>query len=300
MTERTRHTIAGVGEILWDVFPEGAQFGGAPTNFACHAAAFGSHVSMLSGLGRDELGDEAIRRLDRHRVDTRLIQRFDGLPTGAVQVTVDEQGQPSYQFGQDEAWDHLAWSAQLARSAAEMDAICYGTLGQRHVQSRETIQRFATATPTNAWRIFDINLRPPFWDEPTIKSSMAIANALKLNDDELEVLTTIFHLEGSVEDRVHTLINRFDLRLVALTRGSQGAILATPHEWSECDGIATNVVDTVGAGDAFTATLCTGLLRQMELNSLNQLACRVAAFVCSQPGATPSVPEELTSQIVTP
>jgi fructokinase len=293
MTSETRWTIVGLGEILWDVFPDGPRFGGAPANFACHSAALGAHAHMASAVGADDLGDRAVATLQRHAVTTECVQPLADFPTGSVQVQVDADGKPRYEFGKDDAWDHLTWSDALADLAARSDAICFGTLGQRHQASRRTIQRFVGATSTSSWRIFDINLRPPFYDEAVIEQSLALANVLKLNDEELAILTPLYGLMGSPANRISQLAEQHDLRLVALTLGSQGALLVRESEVSECSGAEVRVRDTVGAGDAFTAAMTLGILHKGNLDTINRHACRVAEFVCTQPGATPILPDQL-------
>ncbi len=296
MTARQRPLIVGLGEILWDVFPDGAKFGGAPANFASHAAALGGDVRMVSGVGRDELGDAALRTLAEKHLDTQFIQRPPGFPTGAVQVSVDSAGHPTYEFGRDEAWDHLQWSHELAQLAEQADAVCFGSLGQRGELSRQTIQRFVAATRPGCLRIFDINLRPPFVHLPIVDESLELATVLKLNDDELPVLAERYDLHGTQIKQLQSLAKRFSLQTVVLTRGAVGSLLLHGDEVSELPAQQVNVNDTVGAGDAFTAAVTLGLLRGLPLDTINRHASRVAAFVCTQTGATPQLPDKLRSQ----
>jgi len=286
--------VVALGEILWDIFPQGPRLGGAPANFACHVAALGGDARLVSGLGNDDLGKEAAQLLKQHRVNIDLVLRTSAFPTGTVQVNVDEQGHPSYEFGTDQAWDHLEWTDQLAQLAHHLDAVCFGTLGQRAEQSQLTIQRFVAATESSALRILDINLRPPFYEDAVIDQSLNLANVLKLNDDELDTLSPMYDLHGTPTDKLRQLALRFDLQLVAMTRGRRGAILMRGGEISDHAGLDVDVDDTVGAGDSFTAALTMGLLSKATLPKINQHACEIAAFVCSQPGATPKLPEELT------
>ena len=295
MPSERRPVIAGIGEILWDVFPDGAKFGGAPANFAAHAAALGGDVRMVSGVGRDELGDAALQTLADKQLDTQFIQRPAEFPTGAVQISVDAAGHPTYEFGRDEAWDHLQWSDDLATLACEADAVCFGTLGQRGKASRATIQRFVAATKPGCLRVFDINLRPPFVNETVIDESLLLANVLKLNDDELPFLADRYGLSGTPIEQMKSLAERFTLRAVVLTRGADGAVLLCGDEVSEQPGQPVSVEDTVGAGDSFTAAVVLGLLRGLPLDTISQHASRVAAFVCSQTGATPQLPRNLLS-----
>lgn len=288
-------TIVGLGEILWDVFPEGARFGGAPANFACTAAALlggRARVWMAGAVGRDELGRRAIESLEAHGVDVSCVAALEQ-PTGQVLVTVDPAGHASYEFAADAAWDNLPWTPEFEQLAARADVVCFGTLAQRSGRSRETVRRFVSATPATALRVFDINLRPPFFNDATILESLALASLVKLNDDELNVLAVLCGLHGSEVEMLRQLSRRFDLQTAALTRGPHGAILVRGDEVSEHAGIPVEVVDTVGAGDAFTAALVAGLLDGRDLAAVNDHACRLAAFVCSQPGATPRIPREL-------
>lgn len=284
--------IVGLGEVLWDVFPDGPRFGGAPANYACHAASLGADSYMVSAVGRDELGDRAWHTLGGLNVNTSCVQRND-YPTGAVHVQLDAEGKASYEFLANTAWDHLVWTDELAELAARADAVCFGTLGQRSSETQQTIRRFVESTRSSCVRIFDINLRPPFYSDATILESLAIANIVKLNDDELPVVAKLCGCTGSDRDVMKALVKQFDLRLVALTRGSQGALLVQGDEVSDHPGVATSVVDTVGAGDSFTAMLTVGLLSRLDLDTVNDLASRVAAYVCSKAGATPRLPSDL-------
>lgn len=284
--------IVGLGEVLWDVFPDGPRFGGAPANYACHAAGLGADSHMVSAVGRDELGEKALQALADRRVNTKSIQQSEH-PTGAVYIKLDSDGKASYEFLENTAWDHIHWSTDLERLASQTNAVCFGTLGQRSDESKQTIRRFVDATPASCLRIFDINLRPPFYDDSTILGSLEIANILKLNDDELPIVAALVGIHGTDCEIMHLLAKRFDLQLVALTRGPRGALLVRGAEVSDHPGISAAVVDTVGAGDAFTASLTLGLLSGHELDAINARATRVAAYVCSQSGATPALAKEL-------
>lgn len=285
------HTIVGIGEILWDIFPDGARFGGAPANFACSAAALGgenSQVYMVSSVGNDDLGTQAIDSLAQRNVNTSHVTIQDK-PTGKVMVTLDEAGAASYEFEADTAWDNLSPSTTIEDFARQVDACCFGTLGQRSELARETIQNFVSATPSSSLRIFDINLRPPFISDSIILESLQLANVLKLNDEELPVVAHLCGLSGSDAAIMRQLADRFELHVVALTRGPNGAVLIQGNQMHEHPGVKTEVLDTVGAGDAFTAALTLGLLNGKDLNEINEMACSVAAFVCSQHGATPAM-----------
>jgi fructokinase len=277
------------------MFPDGPQFGGAPANFACSVAALADEadVYVVSAVGRDELGTRAIELLRSRGVKTDFISVLEQ-PTGQVLVNLDSSGQATYEFASNTAWDNLHWSDELADLAARADAVCFGTLGQRSDMSRDTINRFVRATPTDCLRILDVNFRPPFWDTDTLIRSLDAANILKLNDAELPILKEVMGWSGSDDALLDHLQKQFALQLVALTRGSDGARLSSATQGnSNVRGEPVAVVNTVGAGDAYTATLTIGLLRDLPLVKVNAWANRVAAFVCTQPGATAEFPTAL-------
>jgi len=291
-----RAAVIGIGEILWDVFPDGPRFGGAPANFGCSVAELARDridVYAAGAVGTDGLGRSAIEVLRGHGVDTDCVAIVDR-PTGQVLVKLDAAGRASYEFAADTAWDNLAWSDGLEQLAARADAVCFSTLGQRSEISRQTIQRFVQATPAACLRVLDINLRPPFWNDEILFQSLHLANVLKLNDAELSILADMLRWSDADFELLQRLVDRFSLQLVALTRGASGAILLSESgEQSDLPGQPTIVVDTVGAGDAFAAVLVIGLLSGHPLAKINAWGNRVAAFVCSQPGATPHIPHYL-------
>jgi len=291
-----RATVIGIGEILWDVFPDGPRFGGAPANFACNVAELardGIDVYAAGAVGGDDLGRRAIEALHAHGVDTSVVAVV-GRSTGQVLVKLDAAGRASYEFAADAAWDNLVWSDGLEQLAARATAVCFSTLGQRNEISRRTIRRFVRTTPAACLRVLDINLRPPFWNEEILFQSLHLANVLKLNDAELSILADMLRWSDADFELLQRLVDRFSLQLVALTRGASGAILLSESgEQSDLPGQPTIVVDTVGAGDAFAAVLVIGLLSGHPLAKINAWGNRVAAFVCSQPGATPHIPHYL-------
>jgi fructokinase len=294
-------TVAGLGEVLWDVFPDAAHFGGAPANFACHAASLGAESWMVSAIGADELGNGAIEKLAERGVKCDYVRRDASHATGRVLVTLNQSGQASYEFAADTAWDHLRWSDDLASLAARCDAVCFGTLGQRSPVSRETIRRFVDATPAAALRVFDVNLRQRFYDADTIRNSLELASAVKLNDEELPIVGKLCGLRAvTPREMMIELATQFDLRLAALTRGPRGSLLISSWGEDDCPAAPTTVVDTVGAGDAFTATLVTDFLRDLPLNVINRHANAVASYICSQKGATPVLPAELRERFSNP
>jgi fructokinase len=291
-----RPTIVGIGEILWDMFPEGPQFGGAPANFTCHAAELGRgeiDAYVVSAVGQDKLGDQALTLLNAHKVNTTFVARCDRL-TGQVHVHVDSAGQASYEFASDTAWDNIPWSSHLSQLAIRADAVCFGTLAQRDAVSRETIQQFVRSTRSECMRIFDINLRAPFWNNEIIIESLQLANVVKLNETELETLAKTLGFNRPLPDILQHLLATYKLRLVALTRGPAGALITSSSgEQSDFPGQDIALVNTVGAGDAFTGVLAVGALNGLALETINAWANRVAAFVCTQPGAAPRLPAHL-------
>ncbi|MCA9040766.1 MAG: carbohydrate kinase [Planctomycetaceae bacterium] len=285
--------IVGLGEILWDVFPDGARLGGAPSNFACHCNQLGGDAFPVSCVGNDELGQQTRTELEQRGVSTEFVQTNATYPTGRVQVTLDENGKPSYEIIEDVAWDHLSFTSEWKTLARSLDAACFGSLAQRSSESRETIRHFLHEMPEQSLKIFDVNLRKPFYSKEIVEESLKLATILKLSDEELPVLAEYFNLSGSVTEQLSALRNTFRLKLIAYTRGSEGSILSSADEINETSGFKVTAVDSVGAGDSFTAALCTGLLKGRSLAEVNTFANQVAAFVCSQQGACPTLPEEI-------
>ena len=285
------YKIVSMGEVLWDLFPDGACFGGAPANFACHAALLGGHVSMLSAVGDDPRGHEAIAILQGFGLDTSLIQKIADAPTGSVSVAVDAAGKPSFTIHSGSAWDRIAWTDALESRIADIDAIYFGTLGQRGARSKETIHRaLHLAKEHGVVRVLDVNLRKPYYDAALIRESVGEADVLKLSDDELPEVAAAcgIALDTTPEVMLRGMLSRFHLNLIAMTRGAAGALLVSTEEVIDQPGIPTRVVDTVGAGDAFTAALVLGLLQRNSHKDILQKACEIASKACSHSGAVPS------------
>jgi fructokinase len=287
--------IVAVGEALWDLLPTGPQLGGAPCNFAYHAHALGADSVIVSRVGEDPRGHELLTTLVSLGLSTACMQADPLRPTGTVSVQLTD-GHPSYIIHDAVAWDSIASDPHALRLCGSAAAICFGTLAQRTPASRDSIRECLRAAPPDALRIFDINLRQHYYSTALIEQSLTLANVLKLNDSELPVVAEALHLRGDMRACLDQLLDRFQLRAVACTRGDSGSLLRTPHEWSEHSGIAVTVADTVGAGDAFTAAFAIGLIAGRPLDQINDDANTLAAFVASSVGGTPDVPDEIIAR----
>lgn len=285
--------LVGIGELLWDLLPGGRQLGGAPANFAYHASALGAEARLVSRVGRDDLGRDALGRLQELGVATESIELDQSLPTGTVSVELAADGQPHYQIHANVAWDAIHGDSAGRLAVASADAVCFGSLGQRSERSRVTIQSLVAAAPSHALRVFDINLRQNFFSSRLINESLAFATVLKVNETELPRLAELLDLTGDERSQIRQLADRSRLRVLAYTRGGCGSLLFSEGRWSDHPGTETNVVDTIGAGDSFTAAMTLGLLAGWDLDRINDNANRIAAFVCSRAGATPELPERL-------
>lgn len=283
--------VIAVGEILWDLLPAGRQLGGAPANFLQHAYSLGADARLVSRIGADDLGREAVGILQARGLNTDLIQVDLAAPTGTVGVELGADHQPRFTIHTDVAWDRLAVTDAGLAALRTLDAVCFGSLAQRTAAGANAVRRLVAAARPDAWRVFDINLRPPFVDPQAIAASLELANVLKLNDQELPALAAMLDLPGGADEQLQALLQRYALRLIALTRGGQGSLLVTPAERSEQPAVPVQVRDTVGAGDSFTATLVLGLLHDWPLDRLHRLAAEVAAYVCTQPGGAPALPD---------
>lgn len=286
-------TVVGIGEVLWDMLPGGKQLGGAPANFVYHAAALGAAGGVVSCVGNDPLGREICARLDALKLDRRFLAVAKDRPTGTVDVRLDPAGKPRYVIHERVAWDVIPCSDALLGLAKETDAVCYGSLAQRSAVSRATIRSFLEAVPSSGLRVFDVNLRQSFFSGETLRSTLRLSNVMKVSDEELPVVARLLKSPGSDIEAVRKLLARYHLRLAALTRGAQGSVLVSADGMHVHPGIRVRVADTVGAGDAFTAGVVMGMLSGWPLDRISDLANRLAAYVCSQPGAMPPIPQAL-------
>ena len=297
-----RFLCIGLGEVLWDLLPGGRQLGGAPANFAYHVHALGGDGRGISRVGSDDLGRDIMERLGALGLSTAGIAVDPVAPTGTVSVALDPSGQPTYTIHTEVAWDFLAAGPEVLAEAARADAVCFGTLAQRHPVARESIRRVLQATRADALRLFDINLRQRFWSRDVILDSLGRANVLKMNDEELPVLVGLLGWTEADEERcLGRLAERFGLRAVALTRGGRGSRLWLDGRcvsWPLTEeGVPLAVVDTVGAGDSYTAALALGLLLGHPPEEILRLAHQVADFVCTRAGATPPMPEGFSREL---
>jgi len=282
----------GLGEILWDLLPDGRKLGGAPANFAYHVNELGGVGIPVSRVGDDSLGREALEQLARHSLNVDFISIDRSHPTGSVDVFVDEHGVATYSFPDNVAWDFLAFEKSIFDLAAKADAICFGSLAQRTDFSRSSIHAFLAAAPS-ALKIYDINLRQNFYSLEIIESSMILADVLKINDDELALISDMFSLPSDEHAALSALVDKYSLKFAVLTRGSQGSLILSPAETSDFSGCSTTVIDTIGAGDSFTAAMALAFLHGQSFDQINRYASNVAAYVCSHAGAMPKIPEHL-------
>lgn len=284
--------IVGLGEALWDVLPEGAKLGGAPANFAYHAGQFGFPAVAVSALGDDGLGNQACEEFESKGVE--YVMPRVSRPTGIVNVTLDANGVPAYEIATDVAWDNIPMTEEMLSVAQHSLAVCWGSLAQRSEVSRETINRFVDSTPDDCLRVFDINLRQNFYSREVIEASMRRCHVLKINDEELVTLSRMFELQSpDFGDMSRQLISRYGIKMLVLTCGVNGSYVFTDKEESFCETPRVEVADTVGAGDSFTGSFVAGLLQGKSIKEAHRRAVSVSAYVCTQAGAMPELPEEL-------
>lgn len=285
--------VIGLGEVVWDNLPDGSQIGGAPANFAFHASQLGCRSILLSAVGDDPRGDEMVEELNRRKLRHRLTRTVQA-PTGEVDVLVDEAGQPRYDIRRPAAWDFIAFDSQAAALARDAAAVCFGTLAQRSPVSRESIRRFLEAVPAGALRIFDVNMRQDYYSREVVEDSLKLCNILKINADEAQVLASMFGFGTSDENSIcRRLCREYSLSAVILTLGARGSRIFSDRGEEARPTIKSSVVDTVGAGDSFTAAFCVSLLQGRTISEAHRRAAEVAAFVCASKGAMPVLPESV-------
>lgn len=287
--------VVGMGEALWDMLPEGKKIGGAPANFAYHVSQFGLDSRVVSAVGEDELGVEILKNFHEKKLNC-MIETVP-YPTGTVQVELDRNGVPCYDIREGVAWDNIPFTPALEGLARQTRAVCFGSLAQRSVVSRETINRFLDVMPDGEgqYKIFDINLRQGFYTKEIICGSMRKCNILKINDEELVTISRMFGYPGiDLQDKCWILLAKYNLKMLILTCGVNGSYVFTPGEVSFVETPKVEVADTVGAGDSFTAAFVASILKGLPIPEAHKLAVETSAFVCTQNGAMPVLPARLT------
>ena len=284
--------IVGIGEILWDVFPQGKVLGGAPANFAYHVSQFGLDGFAVSAIGKDPLGVEILQVLNDKQLKTHIGEV--GYPTGTVQVTLSGKGIPQYEICEQVAWDNIPFTPELEALAKQTKTVCFGSLAQRNAVSHATINRFIDAVPAGAMKIFDINLRQHFYSKELIDESLRKCNVLKINDDEVVLVAKLFGWDDKSEIEIaRHLMQVYQLNVVVLTKGTDGSYVFTADETSYLPTPHVEVADTVGAGDPFTSAFVASLLKGKSIVEAHQKAVDVSAFVCTQHGAMPVLPASI-------
>ena len=284
--------VVGLGEALWDVLPEGKKLGGAPANFAYHASQFGLDTIAISALGEDELAAETINSLKEHGLN--YLMPHVPYPTGTVQVTLTGDGIPAYEIKENVAWDNIPYTPEIAEIAKNCRAVCFGSLAQRNVTSWATIRQFLDDTPADCLKIFDINLRQQFYTKEVIEESLKRCNILKINDEELVVIKRMYGYDDlDMRDVCEKILAEYGLKMLVLTCGTNGSYVFAPGLTSFQDTPKVTVADTVGAGDSFTGSFCAAILNGKPMEEAHKKAVAVSAFVCTQNGAMPTLPESL-------
>lgn len=286
--------IVGIGEALWDVLPEGKKIGGAPANFAYHVSQFGLDSYVVSAIGKDKLGEEIVENFNDKKL-TYLLPEVD-YPTGTVQVEIDQVGVPQYNIKENVAWDNIPFTKELEKIAKHTKAVCFGSLAQRSVVSRTTILNFLDAMPKgdDVLKVFDINLRQGFYSKDIICESLRRCNILKINDEELVTVSRLKGYPGiDLQDKCWILLGKYNLKMLILTCGVNGSYVFTPGNVSFQPTPKVEVADTVGAGDSFTATFISSIIKGLPVEEAHKKAVEVSAYVCTQNGAMPVLPEEL-------
>lgn len=277
--------IIGLGEILWDMLPTGKQLGGAPANFAYHVCRLGGNGWAVSAISDDELGREIKSTLSAKKLNTILEEVNE--PTGTVQVTLNAAGVPTYDITEGVAWDHIPFTERIGDLAKETSAVCFGTLAQRSPESRATIHEFIENMPAGSLKVYDINLRQNYYDEKIISDSLRLADILKINDEELDIVSKMLSLSGTQEERCRAISRAFNLKFVILTKGGDGSEVVLEDKVHISRPGKINIVDTVGAGDSFTAAFILAYLRGESLEKAHTLATEVSSYVCTKAGAMP-------------
>ena len=291
-----KNIVVGMGDALWDILPEGKKIGGAPANFAYHVSQFGLPSCVVSAVGNDSLGKEIVDNLTSKGLNHHINEV--PYPTGTVQVEIDQAGIPQYDIKENVAWDNIPYTASLRELAQNTRAFCFGSLAQRNVVSRETIQSYLDAMPQtdDTLVVFDVNLRQGFYSKEILCTSMQRCNILKINDEELVTVSRMFGYPGiDLQDKCWILLGKYNLRMLILTCGINGSYVFTPGRVSFQPTPSVEEADTVGAGDSFTAAFIASLLRGKSVAEAHKVAVETSAFVCTKNGAMPILPPEITA-----
>lgn len=291
--------IISIGELLWDILPSGPRLGGTATNFAAFSARLGNRAALASSLGHDEYGRATLPLLQKADLDLSLLQQSDR-PTGTVDVTFSAERQPVYIIHTEVAWDYIRLTDEIVKAAQGADAVCFGTLGQRHQVSRSTVRGLVDATSPGCVRVFDVNLRMPFCTSETLIWSLSHATIVKCSDEELPQVFALLDrpAPANSRDAAQTLLQRFPAcLLVALSLGAHGCLIASREAAVTHPGFPIKLVDTVGAGDAFTAGLTHSYLRGASLAQMAEVGNLCGSFVASLPEATPQLPPGFLERI---
>ncbi|MDE5968289.1 MAG: carbohydrate kinase [Muribaculaceae bacterium] len=286
--------VVGMGEALWDVLPEGKKIGGAPANFAYHVKQFGLPGCVVSAIGDDNLGREMVENFNAKEL-TQNIATVP-YPTGTVEVEIDQAGIPQYDIKENVAWDNIPFTPALNELAKNTKAFCFGSLAQRNVVSRETINKFLDAVPADndPLIVFDVNLRQGFYNKDILCNSMRRCDILKINDEELAAVSHMFGYPGiDFQDKCRILLGKYNLKMLILTCGVNGSYVFTPGEVSFQPTPKVEVADTVGAGDSFTAAFIASILKGKSVAEAHEKAVKTSAFVCTQKGAMPTLPSDI-------
>ena len=289
--------IVGLGEVLWDMLPSGKMLGGAPANFAYHVSQCGFPAVVVSAVGADALGEEIRLTLKEKGVES-YIPTVD-YPTGTVEVALDDKGVPQYEIKENVAWDHIPFDEEVENIAKHTATVCFGTLAQRGDESRKTIEAFIAATPEESVKVCDMNLRGKFYSKEVIDSSMRLSDVVKVNSEELVEICRVLEIEYDDQHLVaQRLLDDYRLEMLIVTCGTEGSYIYCYDENASCVPTPqVEVVDTVGAGDAFTAVFVSGMLGGLEMRWAHMLAVEAASYVCTQAGAMPILPEDIKERI---
>jgi fructokinase len=297
MSNSQQNYIVGIGEALWDMLPEGRKIGGAPANFTYHVSQFGLDAVAVSAVGDDELGAEIRQTFEEKDLQTQLATV--PYPTGTVAVTLDAKGIPQYEICEGVAWDNIPFSPELEALARNTIAVCYGTLAQRNSVSRKTIESFVAAMPADGIKICDINLRGTFYNKEILESSMRACDILKINDEEIDEVSRLLGAEFPTQRMAAlNLMSRYEVDILILTCGTNGSyIYSMDGTESFLPTPKVKVADTVGAGDSFTGAFIAALLCGKDIKKAHALAVEVSAYVCTQNGAMPELPDEIIDKL---